>query len=207
VTELSLRERKKIATGRELALAALDLTLERGLAETTVEDIVEHVGYSRRTFANHFTCKQEAVVDGFFLRLGMPSARFAAVPGDLPAAADVSAPLRIDAVIDAAADAYEAVFTAAGSSLVADFGHLLHSEPTLAPYVHQTVFAVRREARARLVDAGMPPRRAALLLGALLGVGGVVIEELLEGDAGPDDVAALLAEGLAHVRRGFAEPH
>ncbi len=200
MTELSLRERKKIATGRELALAALDLTLERGLTETTVEDIVERVGYSRRTFANHFSCKQEAVVDGFFLRLGMPAGRFGAAPGDL------TAPVTTDTVIDATARAYEDVFTADGSALVADFGRLLRDEPTLAPFLHQTVFEARREFRAHLVDAGMPPRTAVLLLGALLGIGGVVIEELLEGDAGPDDVAALLADGLAHVRRGFADP-
>lgn len=202
MTELSLRERKKIATGRELALAALDLTLERGLADTTVEDIVEHVGYSRRTFANHFTCKQEAVVDGFFLRLGMPGVRFEPPPGG-----EVPVPVTTDAVVDAAARAYAEVFTGDGASHVIEFGRVMHREPSLAPYVHQTVFEARRAYRERLVAAGMPPNRAVLLLGALLGVGGVVVEELLEGNAEPDDVPALLAEGLGHVRRGFAEPH
>ena len=201
MTEPSLRERKKNATGRELALAALDLVLERGLAETTVEDIADRVGYSRRTFANHFSCKQEAVVVGFFLRLGMPGARFEASPTQdaLPS------PLTTEAVVDAAAHAYAQVFAEDGAVRLVEFGRVLHAEPTLAPYIHQAMFDARRRYRTLLVETGMPPARAALLLGALIGVGGVVVEELLEGDATPSDVGPLLAEGLDHVRRGFAE--
>ena len=201
MTEPSLRERKKIATGRELALAALELSLARGLAETTVEEIAEHVGYSRRTFANHFTCKQEAVVAGFFLRLGMPSARFGTAPSEL----EIAAPATVDAIVDAAERAYTAIFDGDGASRVVEFGRVVNAEPTLAPFVHQTVFEARREYRSQLVAAGMSPSRAALLLGALLCVGGVVVEELLEGELAPVDVSALLAEGLTNVRRGFAE--
>jgi len=201
VTEPSLRERKKIATARELALAALELTLEQGLTETTVEEIAERVGYSRRTFANHFSCKQEAVVEGFFLRLGMPGSRFE--PG--PSEAELPVPATTGAIVDAAARVYESVFSGDGAARVVEFGRVVSAEPTLAPYVHQTVFEARRAYRALLVDAGMPPARAALLLGALLCVGGVVVEELLEGDAEPADVASIVTEGLDHVRRGFAE--
>lgn len=199
MTEPSLRERKKLATRRELALASLDLTLERGLAETTVEEITERVGFSRRTFANHFTCKQEAVVAGFFLRLGLPGSRFE------PFEVELGDPLTVDAVVDAAEAAYRAVFSGEGAVRVAEMGRVVDAEPTLAPFVHQTLFEVRREYRARLVAAGMPPARAALLLGALLCVGGVVVEELIAGHTAPDDVAALLAEGLDHVRHGFAD--
>lgn len=198
MTEPSLRERKKIATSRELALAALDLTLERGLAATTIEEITDRGGFSRRTFANHFTCKQEAVVDGFFLRLGMPGARF-----DEGSGAPVPVPLTVDAVVDAAQAAYAHVLDEDGIARIVEFGRVVKTEPTLAPYVHHTVFEVRREYRARLVDAGLAPGSAALLLGALLCVGAVVVEELIEGDAAPQDAAALLTEGLERVRRGF----
>ncbi|MCR2805730.1 TetR/AcrR family transcriptional regulator [Paenibacillus soyae] len=57
----SLREMKKEATAHALAEAAFELTLERGLDNFVVEDVVQRAGYSRRTFANHFSCKEAAV--------------------------------------------------------------------------------------------------------------------------------------------------
>lgn len=57
----NLREIKKEATAHALAEAAFQLALERGLDSFVVEDIVQRAGYSRRTFANYFSCKEEAV--------------------------------------------------------------------------------------------------------------------------------------------------
>lgn len=58
----SLRRQKKEATASAMAEAAFQLAMERGLEGFVVEDIVQKAGYSRRTFANHFSCKEEAVV-------------------------------------------------------------------------------------------------------------------------------------------------
>ncbi|MBT2286769.1 TetR family transcriptional regulator [Paenibacillus polymyxa] len=60
----NLRHLKKEATEKALAGTAFELTLEHGLDGFTVEDIVHQVGCSRRTFANYFTCKEEAVARG-----------------------------------------------------------------------------------------------------------------------------------------------
>ncbi|WP_240036703.1 TetR/AcrR family transcriptional regulator [Paenibacillus amylolyticus] len=60
----TLRHLKKEATEKALAGVAFNLTLEHGLDGFTVEDIVQQVGCSRRTFANYFTCKEEAVALG-----------------------------------------------------------------------------------------------------------------------------------------------
>jgi AcrR family transcriptional regulator len=57
----SLRNIKREATAQALAEAAFELALERGLDGFVVEDVVQRAGYSRRTFANHFSCKEEAV--------------------------------------------------------------------------------------------------------------------------------------------------
>ncbi len=57
-----LRDVKREATARALAQAAFDLAVERGLDGFTTDDIVSRAGYSRRTFANHYSCKEEAVV-------------------------------------------------------------------------------------------------------------------------------------------------
>ncbi|MBO9608328.1 MAG: TetR/AcrR family transcriptional regulator [Paenibacillaceae bacterium] len=57
----SLRDTKREATAHALAEAAFGLAREKGLDGFIVEDVVQRAGYSRRTFANHFSCKEEAV--------------------------------------------------------------------------------------------------------------------------------------------------
>lgn len=58
----NLRDIKREQTANKLADAAFKLALERGMDGFVVKDIVQQAGYSRRTFANHFSCKEEAVV-------------------------------------------------------------------------------------------------------------------------------------------------
>lgn len=60
----NLREQRRTSTRREIAVAAVDLVLERGLAEVTVEDIAKAAGISPRTFFNYFPSKKSAVVAG-----------------------------------------------------------------------------------------------------------------------------------------------
>ncbi|SMX77883.1 TetR/AcrR family transcriptional regulator [Brevibacterium antiquum] len=57
-----LRERKKRERGQALRQAALDLALENGYTNVTVEDICERCGVSRRTFFNYFSSKEEALL-------------------------------------------------------------------------------------------------------------------------------------------------
>ncbi|MUT65162.1 TetR/AcrR family transcriptional regulator [Paenibacillus sp. NEAU-GSW1] len=57
----SLRDMKREATASALADASFSLALEKGLDGFVVEDVVQRAGYSRRTFANHYSCKEEAV--------------------------------------------------------------------------------------------------------------------------------------------------
>jgi len=67
--QAGLRERKKDATRRALAEAALDLAVENGYPAVTISDITEAVGVSRRTFSNYFSSKAEcvaAVTQGWF---------------------------------------------------------------------------------------------------------------------------------------------
>ncbi len=51
------------ARGR-LALAAMQLYLERGYEQTTVAEIANRAGLSERTFFRHFTDKREVLFDG-----------------------------------------------------------------------------------------------------------------------------------------------
>src|SRR5699024_6085281 len=61
-TSLGLRERKKLATRRNIKQAALHLALEEGLESLTVEAISEVADVSPRTFFNYFSSKEEALV-------------------------------------------------------------------------------------------------------------------------------------------------
>ncbi|MEK3878953.1 TetR/AcrR family transcriptional regulator [Paenibacillus sp. FSL M7-0420] len=64
-SKLNLRDKKKEATFYALAVAAFELALEHGMDGFIVDDVVQKAGYSRRTFANYFSCKEEAVAAYF----------------------------------------------------------------------------------------------------------------------------------------------
>lgn len=62
VSDTGLRETKRRTTAHALAQAAFDLAHERGVDGFTIDDVTARAGYSRRTFANHFQGKEEAIV-------------------------------------------------------------------------------------------------------------------------------------------------
>ena len=60
--EPGLRERKRLATRRAIQLAVLDLVVQRGLENVTVDEISRVADISPRTFFNYFTSKEEALI-------------------------------------------------------------------------------------------------------------------------------------------------
>lgn len=59
---LSLRERRRLATAREIQLATLKLAVQHGLESVTTEEIAATAGISTRTFFNYFPNKEAAAI-------------------------------------------------------------------------------------------------------------------------------------------------
>ena len=60
--EPGMRERKKLQTRRAIEIAAIDLALEHGFENVTVEAVAERADVTSRTFFNHFADKGDAVL-------------------------------------------------------------------------------------------------------------------------------------------------
>ncbi|WP_353353983.1 TetR/AcrR family transcriptional regulator [Intrasporangium sp. DVR] len=84
MTEKGLREAKRRATAHALAEAAFDLAVERGVDGFTIDDVARRAGYSRRTFANHFSCKEEAITGLAVERLREGLETLPAMPEETP---------------------------------------------------------------------------------------------------------------------------
>lgn len=59
---VSLRQRRRQQTAREIQLATLNLAIEHGLENITTEEIAASAGVSTRTFFNYYTNKETAAV-------------------------------------------------------------------------------------------------------------------------------------------------
>lgn len=59
---LSLRQRRRQETAREIQMAALELAIQHGLENITTEQISEAAGVSTRTFFNYFPNKESAAI-------------------------------------------------------------------------------------------------------------------------------------------------
>lgn len=81
---IPLREQKKRAVREELSIATVLLARERGLGNVRVDDIVDRVGVSRRTFGNYFSSKEEAIADRHVQRARAAAEALVARPPEEP---------------------------------------------------------------------------------------------------------------------------
>ncbi len=68
MSELSMRERKKLATRVALSEAACRLMIESGFEAVSTEAIARAVDVSPRTVRNYFSSREEAILDGLLRR-------------------------------------------------------------------------------------------------------------------------------------------
>lgn len=94
MAESTVRDRRTRETRARIAGAALALFLSQGYAETTVDQIAEAAGVSRRTVFHHFPAKESMLLDHFAGRRDVALQRLRARPATEPALVSVHAVLR-----------------------------------------------------------------------------------------------------------------
>jgi len=200
----SLRDLKKEATAHALADAAYELALERGLDGFVVDDIAQRAGYSRRTFANHFSCKEEAVVMSTvaFKERHEPEQLLAAIPAD-------ANPL------DTLQHLLKMQLTAELFRKLRSLVTMSKQAPTLEPYILIVLRKLQFEAQSILSELSggrYPESYAHLLAGATYGVMLPLIDGslnvLLPGEPADEASEAMTLEqyldtAFGYLRQGF----
>ena len=196
-----LRERKREATAHALAEAAFDLAMSRGLDGFVIDDVAERAGYSRRTFANHYSCKEAAVA----------SVAYASMEAATGALEDVS---DVVPLLEATQTVLRLQLTTAALSRMREVMSLARSYPSLEPHVHHVQHRMRVEAEQRMLAlaAGRyPTLYVSLLCGAVYGMVSAALEGLVDvrlpGDL-PRRPSAMefddyLNDVFKHLRTGF----
>ncbi len=205
VSEAGLRETKRRATAHALARAAFDLAVERGVDGFTIDDVASRAGYSRRTFANHFACKEEAVTALALERVRDGLATLPPVAEDAP-------------LIDWLQALALHQLSGGMLPLLRQLGALADAHPGLEPYLAEVQRQIRWAAQAAVAEragATTPPWYSHILVGAAYGA----VMSVLDGHIPlrlPDDpvdatgaseaavtVPDFLATVFTHLRSGF----
>ncbi|WP_310550606.1 TetR/AcrR family transcriptional regulator [Paenibacillus glufosinatiresistens] len=201
----TLRDKKKEATSTALAEAAYELALERGLDGFLVDDVAERAGVSRRTFANYFSCKEEAVATAAVT-----------VSGGQEEYEELMASLPPDAVpLDILHRLLRMQLTAGFLQRLRRFVALSKRYPALEPYtlsVFRRVQLAAQEVLEQFVRGRYPAWYVQLLVGAVYGACVPILEGNLNvrmpGESENDSPGALpfdqfLETTFAYLRTGF----
>jgi AcrR family transcriptional regulator len=176
----TLRERKKQQTRFDLVRSAVELFVERGFHNTTIDDIADRANYSRRTFFRHFASKEDVAFGDAFDQL---MAFQAAMRGHV-GAADPIAMVRRELTSVALSFAGEPVDRAAVG--------LWFQEPALQrrylEMVHSWESVVREYLLAEYPEA---PLQCDVVSTAMCGVIKAVLSRRMEDDAAVLEALAL----------------
>lgn len=200
----NLRDKKKEATAYALAEASFMLAVERGMDGFIVDDVVQQAGYSRRTFANYFSCKEEAVAAYFMGSSSNEDAKmqFAGLPPD-------ATPL------DALYNLLKMQFTSEFLYKLRQFVSLAKQYPSLEPYILSVLRRLQTAAQEVLEQFShgrYPDGYTHLLAGAVYGAFVPILDGrlnvLLPGEAQDDRSGAILFDQylnsmFAYLRNGF----
>ncbi|MBM7836791.1 AcrR family transcriptional regulator [Alkalihalobacillus xiaoxiensis] len=140
MTDDRLREQKKLQTKQTLAESAFYLAKDKGVEGFIVEDVVKKAGFSRRTFANYFSCKEEAIASAFYI-------------GDSPLDFRVTIETEKINPVDAIHLFIKHSFSLEKLNRLYDLMYMSKENPTLRLYVNGTLHEVQTFAKEGLNEA------------------------------------------------------
>jgi AcrR family transcriptional regulator len=200
--ERGLREIKKEATARALAESAFELASERGMDGFGIADVVQRAGYARRTFANHFSCKEEAVAAALFAGADTVAAFVAELPEDT-------------SLLDALHELLRSQLSAEMFERVRELTSLCQRYPALEPHVLAAVRHMRQaspEAWSEFTRGRYSDQYVQVLFAAVCGTISLLFDGSLDvlppGHSATGGAGALTFEGFLdttfdYLRTGF----
>jgi AcrR family transcriptional regulator len=198
VTERGLRERKKADTRAALADATLRLAVDRGWEHVTVEAIATAADVSYRTFFNHFSSKEEALLLPGGVDQPRLSARLRAQPTGIGVLDAVRAAVREDlTALEADADGLRDRMT------------VIIDNPSLLPRLVEIVAADDREVALAIAERTGQDLDADLYPGLLSAVLSATVRVSLwrwHVQAGATPLTTLVDEALDAVAAGLPAP-
>ena len=189
------RERKKLATHNALRTAALELSLEHGVDNVTVEQIADAADVSVRTFFNYFSSKEQAVVAGESVASEAMIENLRSRPPDEPILTSLR---HVIMVMAAGIPARERVAQL----------RLVRRTPTLLPHqlaayesTEGTLAQVIAERTGTDVKTDLYP---SLLAASLVAALRIVVTHWINADSGgPEDLHRLISAALDQLRDGL----
>lgn len=176
-----LRARKRRAVSHDLAQAAFDLTVESGLDGFTIDELTERAGYARRTFTNHYSCKEDAVTALALERLQAGVSCLPDLPHDM-------------ALIDWLRAVAKHQLSQGLMDLLLQLGELSHKNPGLEPYLSRVYVKIRHSAwqivQARFAHV-VSARQTSIVVGAVYGALTTLLDQVTSA---PNGEAAVLDE-------------
>lgn len=201
--EPGLRERKKRATRLALSRATIELTLERGWRNVTVDEIAAAAGVSERTFRNYFPTKSAAVAGLHLDRMEQIADDLRTRPAEEPLWEAISA------TIVARFKPGEAARRSAHDRQRVESLRLMRSEPALqgeiakANATAQTALAAAiAERTATDPDRDLYPNAVAAVIAATTAA---AVDHALRSDP-PAPLEPLLRDVIAQVAAGLPAP-
>ncbi|MEJ8305852.1 TetR/AcrR family transcriptional regulator [Saccharibacillus sacchari] len=200
----SLRDMKKEETWHVLARTSFELALEKGLDGFTIEDVVQRAHYSRRTFANHFSCKEEAVA--------MAVVSLSSVNGEEQRENVLK---EVDSIpesspVEALQHWLRMNFTANLLRKLRELVTLSKSYPTLEPYVLNVLHRLQDAAHIELkrvcgerYPQGYPHLLAGAVFGAVLSILEGEIKVRLPGEESREEADAITFDAFLEMTFGY----
>lgn len=177
MTETGLRETKRQATALALAETAFHLAKERGLDGFTIDEVTAQAVVSRRTFANYYSCKEEAVGAYVIEQLNTGIQTMPDLPDSTP-------------LLDWVKALAQHQLSGGTLELLRVLRELAVQSPSFEPYLANVHAKIRRTAQAvvgaRAGGGNVSQMTAHILVGAAYGALTAVLERQFVANTGPD---------------------